>query len=107
VRSSVNDAMRTLKADLASAARDARTPPPHADSPAGTSGVRSDAEGDSRGTSRARLHEADAALTSFRAELRSELRTQYAAGRLAEDAVVLLISRLDEVRREITSALRR
>ena len=111
VRTSVNDAMRTLKADLASAARDARTPPPRAAGPATasttSSGTRPEPEADSRGAARARLHEADAALTSFRAELRSELRSQYAAGRLAEDAVVLLTSRLDEVRREITGALRR
>lgn len=110
VRSSVNDAMRSLKADLASAARDARTPPPRAAGSAsgtGASGTRPEPEADSRGAARARLHEADAALTSFRAELRSELRSQYAAGRLAEDAVELLTTRLDEVLREVTGALRR
>ncbi|MBN9140514.1 MAG: helix-turn-helix transcriptional regulator [Micrococcales bacterium] len=99
VRSSVGDAMRSLKADLASAARDARTAPQAA-------GVRVEPDADLRGASRQRLHEADAALTAFRAELRSELRSQYAAGRLAEDAVTLLTTRLDEVRREVTRALR-
>jgi hypothetical protein len=53
------------------------------------------------------LHEAEAALTSFRAELRSELRTQVAAARLHADAVELLTTRLAEVRREVTAALRR
>lgn len=110
VRTSVNDAMRTLKADLATAARDARTPPPRAagtGTTPGASGTRPEPEADSRGAARARLHEADAALTSFRAELRSELRSQYAAGQLAEDAVELLTTRLDEVLREVTGVLRR
>ncbi len=99
VRSSVNDAMRTLKADLASAAREARTAPP-------ATGLRVEPDADVRAAARQRLHEADAALTTFRAELRSELRSQYAAGRLADDAVALLTTRLDEVRREVTRALR-
>jgi DNA-binding PadR family transcriptional regulator len=100
VRSSVSDAMRTLRADLASAAREARTTPQ-------PTGARVEPEADVRAASRQRLHEADAALTAFRAELRSELRTQYAAGRLADDAVALLTGRLDELRREVTAALRR
>jgi DNA-binding PadR family transcriptional regulator len=100
VRSSVSDAMRTLRADLASAAREARTTPQ-------PTGVRVEPEADVRAASRQRLHEADAALTAFRAELRSELRAQYAAGRLADDAVALLTGRLDELRREVTAALRR
>ncbi|AYF97703.1 PadR family transcriptional regulator [Protaetiibacter intestinalis] len=99
VRSSVSDAMRSLRADLASAAREARTTPQHA-------GVRVDPGADDRSAARQRLHEADAALTAFRAELRSELRAQHAAGRRIEEAVGLLTSRLDEVRREVTRALR-
>lgn len=106
VRSSVNDAMRTLKADLAAAARDARTStaPPPAGSTASAGG---DAASEARVTSRVLLHEAEAALTSFRAELRSELRSQVAAARLQADAVELLTTRLTEVRREVTAALRR
>jgi hypothetical protein len=92
--------MRTLRADLASAAREARTTPQ-------PTGARVEPEADVRAASRQRLHEADAALTAFRAELRSELRAQYAAGRLADDAVALLTGRLDELRREVTAALRR
>ncbi len=99
VRSSVDEAMRSLKADLASAAREARE---------ATSGVRIDPAPDARVDSRRRLHEADAALTAFRAELRSELRSHVASGRtLGEDALELVTRRLDEVRREVTAALRR
>lgn len=105
VRASVDDAMRTLKAELAAAAQDART----ATNP---SGVRVDPDPardphrEARVEARARVHEADAALTTFRAELRSELRAQLAAGALATDAVELLVRRLGEVQREVTAALR-
>ena len=99
VRSSVNDAMRSLKADLASAAREARegtTPTrPRVDEPR------------NRVESRRRLHETDAALTSFRAELRSELRAHVAAGReLTQETTEFVSRRLDEVLREVTAALR-
>jgi DNA-binding PadR family transcriptional regulator len=101
VRSSVNDAMRSLKADLASAAREARTSPQ-------PQGVRVEPDVDVRVTSRRFLQEADAALTTFRADLRGELRSHVASGgALAEETVELLTRRLDEVRREVTAALRR
>lgn len=99
VRSSVNDAMRSLKADLASAAREARE--------STGAGVRVETDVDHRVESRRRLHETDAALTTFRAELRSELRGHVAAGReLTEDTAKLVTRRLDEVLREVTAALR-
>jgi DNA-binding PadR family transcriptional regulator len=100
VRASVNDAMRTLKAELAAAARD----------PRGTGGAaewRAETAEDPRIVGRQRLHEAEAALATFRAELRSELRSRLTRGALPEDAVTLLTTRLDEVRREVTAALRR
>lgn len=103
VRSSVNDAMRTLKADLASAARDARTSPeqPKRSEPA------AEAEAERRAESRQRLHEADAALASFRAELRSELRSHVASGgALTHDTLDQLTRGLDELRREVARALR-
>ncbi len=99
VRSSVGDAMRTLRADLAAAARDARSAP-H------PTGLRTEPQEDARAAARQLLHEADAALTSFRAELRGELRAQFAAGRMRAEAVELLTTRLGEVRREVTAALR-
>lgn len=99
VRHSVNDAMRTLKADLAAAAREARgdasTPPPPGP-----------AADDPRIVSRQLLNEADTALTTFRAELRSELRTQTLKAALGRDTVELLTRRLDEVRKEVTASLR-
>lgn len=102
VRHSVNDAMRTLKADLAAAAREARgettSPPPSA--------PRGPAADDPRVVSRQLLNEADTALTTFRAELRSELRTQTVKATLGRDTVELLTKRLDEVRREVTASLR-
>ena len=102
VRSSVNDAMRTLKADLAAAAREART-----NTAPGASEPRADTKDDPRVIARQLLHEADAALTGFRAELRSELRSQAAKGSIARDTVDLLTTRLDEVRREVSASLRR
>jgi len=110
VRSSVSDAMRTLKADLAAAAREARTnPAPSPATPPAAEprpGAGAGTASDPRVQSRVLLHEAEASLTSFRAELRSELRTQAAAGRLQADAVQLLTARLAEVRRDVAAALR-
>ena len=99
VRSSVKDAMRTLKADLAAAAQDAR-------SESRTVPAREEPADDPRVVSRQLLQEADAALTTFRAELRSELRGQVVRASLSRDTVDLLTRRLDEVRREVTAALR-
>lgn len=99
VRSSVDDAMRTLRADLAAAARDSN----------GTAASERSAatEGDSsRSAARQRLHEADAALATFRADLRSELRGAVSDGSLRADTVELLVRRLAEVRREVTASIR-
>lgn len=101
VRSSVTDAMKTLRADLAAAAREAResaeafgtTAPADADDP--------------RVQSRARLRDAEAALTEFRAELRAELRVQTARGILPQEVVDTLTSGLRDLRREVIAQLRR
>ena len=100
VRSSVDEAMRSLKADLAAAAREARTTVDNAASAAASE------KDTSRAEARQRLHEADAALSTFRAELRGELRGQLAAGSLRADTVDLLVRRLDEVRREVIASAR-
>jgi Predicted transcriptional regulators len=97
VRASVNDAMRTLKADLAAAAREARV---EAKTAARASTV------DPRTTARVRLHEAETALTEFRAEVREELRLAAAAGEIPEDAVRALVDGLAEVRRGLVAHLR-
>jgi hypothetical protein len=86
--------MRTLRADLAAAARDARTDPPSS-------------RDDPRTASRLQLHRAEALLAEFRAQLRADLRSEVARGELTADTVELLRSRLDDVRQEVRAALRR
>jgi DNA-binding PadR family transcriptional regulator len=96
VRASVNDAMRTLRADLAAAAREARAEAAPRPTP-----------NDDRSGMRGRVQEADAALTEFRAEVRGELRSALAAGRDAEEAVALLLTGLRDLQRSVMETLRR
>jgi DNA-binding PadR family transcriptional regulator len=98
VRSSVNDAMRSLRADLAAAAASSRTE--------ARASARSERTDDPRVQARIQLMAAEAHLTDFRARLRSDLRQEAAAGALREEAVDLLRRRLEEVRREVVEALR-
>lgn len=74
VRSDVTAAMRSLKADLASAARDARQSASHIPPVAPT-------PPDDRTSSRLALHEAELALNEFRHDARAVLRTHIASGR--------------------------
>lgn len=97
VRASVTDAMRTLRADLAAAAREARTeatrtPTVHVDD---------------RTDSRSRVQEAEAALTEFRADLRGELRAALHDGRDAAAAVDQLLVGLRDLRRTVIATIRR
>ncbi len=89
VRSSVNQAMKSLRADLAAAAREART---EARSAGRT--VRNDV----RETVSGHLREAEVVLNDFRHEVRSDLRSMAARGELAPETVAALKARLDEVR---------
>ena len=97
VRTSVNDAMRTLRADLASAAREARTE-----------------SRDSRRTvvvtngveSRVQLQEAEAVLQSFRHTMRADLRGAVSNEKLTAEVVALLSAGLETVRAEVNAALR-
>lgn len=100
VRASVNDAMRTLKADLAAAAREARTEARDAAREARAS------TDDPRANQRALLHEAEAAISDFRAEVREELRTAVDAGRLTRDSVRIVADGLGELRRALVRQLR-
>ena len=94
VRAEVDSAMRTLRAELANAAREARkaastepaTPQPNAES------------------TRA-MHEADLVITEFRQQLRLEFRNQANRGRVSGDTVSLLRSRLADVRSEVLREL--
>ena len=96
VRASVDGAMRTLRAELAAAAREAR---PEASTETGRD--------DPRTESRVQLHRAEAALTEFRTQVRADLRGQVVRGDLAADTVELLRDRLQQVRRELHAAMRR
>ena len=94
VRSSVNDAMRTLKAELAAAAREART-----EARGAGRSPRMDPADDG---SRAQLQLADAVINEFRAALRSELRLSVARGNdLTKETVEHLRSGLDELKRSL------
>lgn len=98
VRASVTDAMRTLKADLAAAAREARA---EAGQPS-----RASAEGDPRSTARSLLHEAEAALAEFRVDIREELRRAAADEALPPETVRRLVDGLRELRRAVVAGLR-
>ncbi|WP_411721715.1 PadR family transcriptional regulator [Mycetocola sp.] len=97
VRTGVTDAMRSLKADLASAARQATQA-------ASSAPFVSTEEPDSRTTSRIALHDADVVIAQFRQQLRSDLRQQVATGTLTDATVQQLRADLDRVRDGIRAA---
>lgn len=92
VRSTVNDAMRTLRADLAAAARDARD-----DSRGNDRNHRSDRTSPQSGSAQ-QLAQAEAVLNSFRANLRADLRGRASRGELTTETVEALRVGLEEVR---------
>ncbi len=71
--------MKTLRADLAAASREARD--------SGRSSFSQERDDDPRVQARIRLHEAENAISEFRADLRAELRREVVAGRLPEATV--------------------
>lgn len=89
VRLSVNQAMKSLRADLAAAAREARTEARDAGRTVRT---------DIRNTSSGFLREAEIVLNDFRHEVRSELRSRAARSELTDETVTELKTRLDDVR---------
>ncbi|MFK0402346.1 PadR family transcriptional regulator [Microbacterium sp. NPDC090225] len=94
VRQSVQDAMKTLRADLASAAHDERQ--------SAKSRPRS-ASDDTRATSREEMHRADAVINAFRARIRTDLRTHVAqGGALPASVVTDLENALDAAARAVT-----
>lgn len=101
VRSSVNSAMKTLRADLASAARDARAEARAADRT--TRAETTSSQVDSRG----RLASAELAISDFRHQTRTQLRTRVIRGELTEETVRILTTGLDELRARITASLDR
>lgn len=100
VRQSVQDAMKSLRADLAAAANDERTVAKSRPSTARQAG-------DERVASREQLQRADAAVNAFRARVRTDLRTHVARGGvLAEGVVIELEGALDAAASAVTRALR-
>jgi DNA-binding PadR family transcriptional regulator len=101
VRASVNDAMRTLRADLAAAAREARS-----EAQTTAREATRNPTGDPRVASRLRLHEAEAALGEFRSDVRDELRSAASSGILEPETVTLLTDGLNDLRRRLVQQLR-
>jgi DNA-binding PadR family transcriptional regulator len=99
VRSSVNDAMKSLRADLAFAAREARSAAGDVASST-TTDVKS-----VRVESRVQLQRAEMLLSAFRESVRSELRARVVSGTLNADTVDLLDRHLASARTEVLSAL--
>ncbi len=99
VRQSVQDAMKSLRADLAAAANDERTAAKARPSTATPMS-------DERVAGRERVGRADAAINAFRGRVRADLRTHVARGGvLAEQVVTDLESALDDAARAVTRAL--
>ena len=90
VRASVNDAMKTLRADLASATREARQ-----DARASGNSTKAEPHYSTVGT---QLREVDIALNDFRHQVRTDLRTMAANSELPEGVLTLLRSQLNSVR---------
>jgi DNA-binding PadR family transcriptional regulator len=103
VRAGVDDAMRTLRAELASAARQAKREATRVD----PRQQAREAARDVRAAGAAAVREAEAALNEFRQQLRTDLRSEAARGTLPESVVPLLKTELDRVRRAVVEALGR
>ncbi|KRC61217.1 PadR family transcriptional regulator [Agromyces sp. Root81] len=108
VRAEVNDAMRSLRAELASAAREAkRASTTTSASAAGATGGTSSTgwSGDARAETSRTVHEADLVLSEFRQQLRTDLRTHANRGRVTPESVTLLRARLAQVRADVLATL--
>ncbi len=97
VRQSVQEAMKSLRADLATAEKDERK--------ASKSRPRTPGD-DERIVSREEIHRADAVINAFRARVRTDLRTHVAKGGVLPASVVSqLEDGLDAAAKGVTSAL--
>jgi len=95
VRSSVREAMRSLRADLAAATTEA----PGSARPA--------PEDDARARSRAQLQRAEAVISDFRGGVRGTLRAHVArGGELTSEAVDALQAALEDAAAQVTRSLR-
>ena len=98
VRAEVNDAMRSMRAELASAAREARL---QATSTSASAAAGTSASGESNRA----VHEADLVLNEFRQQLRTDLRTHAHHGRVGPESITLLKARLAQVRADVLATL--
>ena len=99
VRQSVQEAMKSLRADLAAAAREEQQG-------ASSSYRESSARADDRVTSREELRRADASINEFRARVRADLRTHVARGGTLPASLVTQLDRtLDEAAHAVTATL--
>lgn len=101
VRTSVNSAMKTLRADLAAAAQEARNEAKQAGRDAKAS-VKTE-----RVESRSHLQEAELLLAEFRHQVRAELRKQVMHGELSAESVAVLREGLEAVRVSLIDSLGR
>lgn len=114
VRSSVSEAMTTLRAELAAAARDATSGGGSTDSatPTATADAVHDVTtslhstvSESRSGARAQVQRAEVLLAEFRQDLRTELRGAAARGALEAATIDELESRLSQLRADIGGRL--
>jgi len=96
VRTGVTEAMKSLRADLASAARQ-KAPEP----------TKSTADAHPTGDTNLALREADMVLNEFRQQMRADLRTQAYRSTMPAETVPELRRQLDLVRASIRDSLRR
>ena len=102
VRTGVQSALKSLRADLASAAASAGEHAKPGPTPPQTS-----ADLDGLVAARFALREAELALNDFRGALRTELRGLAQRGQLAESAVTRLRAELDRAKREFLGSFER
>ncbi|GAA1967587.1 PadR family transcriptional regulator [Agromyces allii] len=111
VRAEVNDAMRSLRAELASAAREAKRAATTTTAGAaggagagstGATGGPGSADSERIESERA-LQDADLAIAEFRQQLRTDLRSH--RGRVRPESVTLLTARLAQVRADVLATL--
>lgn len=107
VRAEVNDAMRTLRAELASAAREAKRAATKTSASASAFGAGFGSGGSTgaSGDSGRAVHEADLVLNEFRQQLRTDLRTHASRGTVPPETVALLKARLAQVRADVLGSL--
>lgn len=98
VRQSVQEAMRSLRADLATAAQEEKK--------SAKARARAESDNPERASGREQVHRAEAAINAFRARVRTDLRTHVARGGSLPASVVTDLERaLDDAAHAVTRAL--